>query len=270
MKPSTLAAIAALPAALFAVPFAHAGERDVQIRSIDFETGVFELHNCGSETIDLSQWRFCTHDEDQVRRYTAETGLVGISLTPGASLFIHTNNDAPGGNTINVSAMGGLFAAPLDQAGAFAIGLYFPDADGVVDLFDFGNPAQYGDHIQWSEGGADNLTADERSDEAELAGLWADQSQWIDVSVNTLRIDLTDTTCGLLHSPADYLVTDAGGPCNDADLAEPFGMLDFSDVVAYLTAFGTMDPAADLAPPFGSFDFTDVVAFLGAFAAGCP
>ncbi len=54
------------------------------------------------------------------------------------------------------------------------------------------------------------------------------------------------------------------------DLAEPFGQLDFSDVAAFLTAFGTMDPAADLAEPFGSYDFSDVSAFLVAFASGCP
>jgi len=58
-------------------------------------------------------------------------------------------------------------------------------------------------------------------------------------------------------------------PC-PADLAEPFGTLDFSDVVAFLAAFGTADPAADLAAPFGTLDFSDVVAFLGAFGAGCP
>ena len=58
--------------------------------------------------------------------------------------------------------------------------------------------------------------------------------------------------------------------CGDADIAEPFGTLDFSDVVAFLTAFGAMDAAADLAEPTGVFDFSDVVAFLGAFGAGCP
>ena len=54
------------------------------------------------------------------------------------------------------------------------------------------------------------------------------------------------------------------------DLAEPFGSLDFSDVVAFLAAFAAMDPAADFAPPTGSFDFSDVVGFLAAFGAGCP
>ncbi len=68
---------------------------------------------------------------------------------------------------------------------------------------------------------------------------------------------------------ADGTLGGAGG-CNIADLAEPFGSLDFSDVVAFLSAFGAMQGAADLAEPFGSWDFSDVVAFLGAFGAGCP
>jgi len=61
-----------------------------------------------------------------------------------------------------------------------------------------------------------------------------------------------------------------GGACNVADLADPLGTLDFSDVLAFLAAFGAQDPAADLAPPTGVFDFTDVIAFLGAFGVGCP
>ncbi len=55
-----------------------------------------------------------------------------------------------------------------------------------------------------------------------------------------------------------------------ADLALPYDTLDFSDVVAFLTAFSAGEPVADLAEPAGSFDFSDVVAFLSAFGAGCP
>ncbi len=66
------------------------------------------------------------------------------------------------------------------------------------------------------------------------------------------------------------LVVSVEAGCNAADLAEPLGSLDFSDVVAFLTAFGGMAPAADLAPPTGVWDFSDVVAFLGSFGAGCP
>ncbi|MFI4897470.1 MAG: GC-type dockerin domain-anchored protein [Phycisphaerales bacterium JB059] len=65
-------------------------------------------------------------------------------------------------------------------------------------------------------------------------------------------------------------VLGTSGGCNAADLAEPFGVLDFSDVVAFLGAFDGMQSEADLAEPFGTFDFSDVVAFLGAFAGGCP
>jgi len=56
----------------------------------------------------------------------------------------------------------------------------------------------------------------------------------------------------------------------DADMAEPYNVLDFADVLAFLIGFGAMDPASDLAPPMGTFDFDDVLAFLVAFGAGCP
>lgn len=68
---------------------------------------------------------------------------------------------------------------------------------------------------------------------------------------------------------AEFQGTTMSG-CNGADLAEPFGTLDFGDVLAFLTAFGSMSPEADLAPPTGVFDFGDVLAFLSAFGSGCP
>lgn len=55
-----------------------------------------------------------------------------------------------------------------------------------------------------------------------------------------------------------------------ADLAEPFGTLNFSDLVAYLAAFNNADPAADFADPIGTLNFSDLLAFLAAFNAGCP
>ena len=59
-------------------------------------------------------------------------------------------------------------------------------------------------------------------------------------------------------------------PCNRADLAAPFGTLNFADVQQFLGAFGAAQPAADLAAPFGTFNFADVQAFLGLFGGGCP
>lgn len=59
-------------------------------------------------------------------------------------------------------------------------------------------------------------------------------------------------------------------PTCPADLAEPFGVLDFFDVQTFLSAFSAGDPQADLAEPAGVFDFFDVQAFLNAYSAGCP
>ena len=55
--------------------------------------------------------------------------------------------------------------------------------------------------------------------------------------------------------------------CSSADLAEPFGALDFSDIAAFLTAFDAGEPLADLAEPIGVLDFSDVAAFLA--SASC-
>lgn len=55
-----------------------------------------------------------------------------------------------------------------------------------------------------------------------------------------------------------------------ADLAEPFGVLDFSDVSAFLSAFSQELGEADLVEPFNVWNFSDVVAFLNSFGSGCP
>ncbi len=68
----------------------------------------------------------------------------------------------------------------------------------------------------------------------------------------------------------DWTLSLRSPACSGADLALPSGLLDFSDVVAFLGAYGASEPSADLGPPFGVWDFSDVVAFLGAFGAGCP
>jgi hypothetical protein len=59
-------------------------------------------------------------------------------------------------------------------------------------------------------------------------------------------------------------------PCSPADLAEPFGVLNFFDVSAYLTAYVLANPAADFAPPFGTLNFFDVSEFLTVYNQGCP
>jgi len=58
--------------------------------------------------------------------------------------------------------------------------------------------------------------------------------------------------------------------CSEADLAPPFGVLNFFDVAAFLNFFSHEDPRADFAPPEGVFDFFDVAEFLDVFSQGCP
>lgn len=58
-------------------------------------------------------------------------------------------------------------------------------------------------------------------------------------------------------------------PCNAADFAMPFDLLDLADVIAFATSFTTQHAAADLNAD-GLFDLADVLVFVDAFNAGCP
>lgn len=55
-----------------------------------------------------------------------------------------------------------------------------------------------------------------------------------------------------------------------ADLAEPFGVLNFFDVSAFISAYNNQDTAADLAAPFGVYNFFDVAEYITQFNQGCP
>ena len=198
-----------LPLFLFALlvfgalaPRADAAPRDVQIVGIDFDTQVIELFNFGTTTEDLDGWRFCSHDATFVRRYSSSAGLNGVSIDPGASLFIHLDNDA-NGQPDRIDRPAGNWALPLDQD-AYGLQLYFTPVS-------FGNGATIADHLQWSLGGADNATADERSDEAEAGGVWTDQSLWISTAASDDFVMLNEASNGLvLHGPSDYTVPEPG------------------------------------------------------------
>ena len=55
----------------------------------------------------------------------------------------------------------------------------------------------------------------------------------------------------------------------DADLAEPFGVLDLNDISAFVTLFSASDPTADF-DGNGVHDLADVTTFITAFTGGCP
>lgn len=55
-----------------------------------------------------------------------------------------------------------------------------------------------------------------------------------------------------------------------ADLAAPWGVLNFFDLSTFMNRFNSHDPSADLAAPFGTFNFFDVAAYMSMFNSGCP
>jgi hypothetical protein len=80
--------------------------------------------------------------------------------------------------------------------------------------------------------------------------------------INRMRCTLENWRTGLAVSgPAS---------CNAADVAEPLGLLDLSDVNDFVDAFVGQQPLADLAAPSGVFDLADLQSFINAFNAGCP
>lgn len=171
--------------------------RDIQFRSVDFESSILELRNFGEDTESLDGWRFCSHDEDQTRAYSSITGLNGISLAPGESLFVHYLGDAPEDETNRIN-LPGSFALPLDR-GPYGVQIYFPPIS-------FGNGGTIADHVQWALNGVDDTSADERSETAEDGGLWTDQETWVATTEDASSILLTDTSGAILHGPDNYEV----------------------------------------------------------------
>jgi endonuclease/exonuclease/phosphatase family metal-dependent hydrolase len=69
---------------------------------------------------------------------------------------------------------------------------------------------------------------------------------------------------------SDHLVFTADfAPVCPADLNGD-GLLDLSDLNAFVAAFTNQQPPADLAPPAGVYDLADLNAFVAFFVAGCP
>jgi len=73
------------------------------------------------------------------------------------------------------------------------------------------------------------------------------------------------------HRPvlADFMLPLAPASCR-ADLAEPFDVLNFFDIAAYIGFFNAGDPTADFAAPFGVINFFDIAEYIAQFNAGCP
>ena len=198
--------------------------RGVQIRSVDFEDGLLELFNFNEGDVDLTGWRFCSHDFDQVRRYTGASGFDGVTIEAGTSLFVHFNDDAPGGDPdrVNRSSLGGSFATPLDQD-AYGVQIYFPGPGGSVS---FGNSTLIADHVQWNIDGEGVGVAEFRTQQAVDENLWSAIGDFVATLEDSARIELTDLSGDEFGEPAEYEVV-SGGSC-DGDV-DGSGVVDFDE-----------------------------------------
>ncbi len=177
--------------------------------------------------------------------------------------------------SVNFASTGGNFmtSGRSDEVGAVLIGFIEVFFDGLYTLYtnsDDGSALYIGDQLVVNNDGLHGMV--ERSGQIALhAGKHAVRIEFFEngggaglfASVEGPNLTKTDLL-------SFFLSHETSAACSAADLAEPFGALDFSDVSAFLVAFGASDPAADLAAPLGTFDFSDVLAFLAAFGAGCP
>ncbi|MEM1186598.1 MAG: cytochrome c peroxidase [Planctomycetota bacterium] len=91
------------------------------------------------------------------------------------------------------------------------------------------------------------------------------------------HVDDPGTTGGAALSEVVRLDLYCGGLCPDVCLADrvaPEGVIDLSDVDAFISAFVSVDAqtslTADIAPPAGVVDLADIDAFIGSFLSGCP
>jgi len=93
-------------------------------------------------------------------------------------------------------------------------------------------------------------------------------------SAGTWSIKISDERSGSIATWTDFTLTvyghEASAGCSDADIAEPYDVLDLADVQAFIAAFVAQEPPADLAAPFGVWDLADVQTFIPLFVAGCP
>ena len=235
-------------------------ERVVQFQSIDFENGIVEVRNFGTESVDLTGWRFCSHDFDQDRRYSAANGLSGVSLDGGSSLFVYYNNDAPAeDNAINRGDIGGNFALPLDQD-AYGMQFYFPGANGSVA---FGNSSLIADHIQWNLDGASVGEAQERTGQAVSQGLWSSVGDFIVTLDVTTRIDLIDESGDEAGDPTEYSTFTFVGDVNND------GLVNLLDVAPFVEAIssGLFVLAADVTED-GFVNLLDVGPFVKLLSGG--
>lgn len=234
-------------------------------------------------------------DDADVRYFADGLYLVGGVLNRGAG-FIAVD-DAFGGNFFGTSLATGSYDngdSRADIAGSGTTRGYNPVGhDGMVDAADIdyicANFGVWGDltqavNIDLSADMNGDLIID-FNDVVEIVENVLDTTvgdinldgvvDSTDVSIATANIGTAggygegDVDCDGDIDQADVDAINAAIGC-PADLAAPFGVLNFFDIAAYIGLFNAGDPAADFAAPFGAINFFDIVEYINQFNVGCP
>lgn len=153
------------------------------------------------------------------------------------------------------------------------------DASAPVVLLDpQGQQAEVGDNVVLiaGAGGSEPLSyrwqrnGEDLDDDERISGAFTPTLVIGDVrpsDAGAYRV-VVSNACGSTNSdPADLLVLGSDCP---ADIALPFGELNFFDLSVFLSWYNQQDPRADIGQPTGVFNFFDVAAYIGLYNAGCP
>ncbi|MEM7755537.1 MAG: GC-type dockerin domain-anchored protein, partial [Planctomycetota bacterium] len=91
-----------------------------------------------------------------------------------------------------------------------------------------------------------------------------------DADGNLYVVSLNGLLSRIVADDPDPACNDCIVSCNVADLACPIGVVDLTDIDAFIAGFTVGDPISDIAVPFGVTDLADVDAFINGFLNGCP
>jgi subtilisin-like proprotein convertase family protein len=127
-----------------------------------------------------------------------------------------------------------------------------------------------------SPDGTESLMATERNDSNDdyINYIFTSHRHWDEIASGDWIVSIADLDAGDNAFWEDFQIKvygteGAAGPCNEIDLAEPHGVLDIFDVLAFIDAYNLQKPSADLTED-GSFDIFDVLEFISLYNAGCP
>ena len=174
--------------------------------------------------------------------------------------MVHDAISLDAGTTRFRSAPGSIVAADVNDDGLLDIAYTAVDEKGIRELRTILNIGR-GDQGELIFG--ESRVVDLPSGQVPRLLAVADLDQNGSQDLVVVREPGTGSSVSTLLAPGD-------GPCNPADLAFPFGVLDLADINAFVGAFVNQQPAADLAPPFGVFDLSDINQFATSFLTGCP